>query len=210
MPWRTTRRCARSSRQPSDRAGAARLHRKIGLLHWEAGDRERARACFDVGPCDAWAGRRSGRTRAAALRRSGRLAFRAGDNANAIAWAERALAELAPGELARERAADGERAHETAATKRAGLQHAGRRAGAHGPAHRGGGADRAEHRAGRAARPAAGGLPRLHQPWRAAQLARPAAQHRDLPARAGGRTPGGRPCLPVAAAMPTSQWPTAR
>ena len=33
----------------ADRAGAARLHRKIGGLHWEAGDRERAGACFAAG-----------------------------------------------------------------------------------------------------------------------------------------------------------------
>ena len=32
-----------------DGAGAARLHRKIGGLHWEAGDRERASACFQAG-----------------------------------------------------------------------------------------------------------------------------------------------------------------
>ena len=32
-----------------DGAGAARLYRKIGGLHWETGDRERARACFAAG-----------------------------------------------------------------------------------------------------------------------------------------------------------------
>jgi adenylate cyclase len=32
----------------ADSTGAARLHRKIGLLHWEAGDREGARGCFDA------------------------------------------------------------------------------------------------------------------------------------------------------------------
>src|SRR5262249_60139412 len=32
-----------------DRAAGARLHRKIGGLHWEAGDRERAGACFAAG-----------------------------------------------------------------------------------------------------------------------------------------------------------------
>jgi tetratricopeptide (TPR) repeat protein len=77
-----------------DRAGAARLHRKIGGLHWEAGDRERAGACFASGlallgddgdPIE----------RAHLFQEMGRLAFRAGDNAAAIAWAERALAEAA-------------------------------------------------------------------------------------------------------------------
>ena len=32
-----------------DRTAAARLHRKIGALHWEAGDRERAAGCFAAG-----------------------------------------------------------------------------------------------------------------------------------------------------------------
>src|SRR5262249_35818584 len=32
-----------------DRAGAARIHRKIGGLHWDAGDRDRAGACFSSG-----------------------------------------------------------------------------------------------------------------------------------------------------------------
>jgi tetratricopeptide (TPR) repeat protein len=75
----------------TDRTGAARLHRKIGGLHWEVGDRERASACFasglelleeDDNPIE----------RAQLFQEIGRLAFRAGDNAGAIAWAERALA----------------------------------------------------------------------------------------------------------------------
>jgi adenylate cyclase len=32
-----------------DTACAGRLHRKIGGLHWEAGDRELAKACFAKG-----------------------------------------------------------------------------------------------------------------------------------------------------------------
>ena len=32
-----------------DRASAGRLYRKIGGLHWESGDRERATACFSAG-----------------------------------------------------------------------------------------------------------------------------------------------------------------
>jgi adenylate cyclase len=71
---------------------AARVLRKIGALHWDAGDRERAEACFTDGlarlgddgdPIE----------RAHLFQEMGRLAFRAGDNAAAIAWAERALAE---------------------------------------------------------------------------------------------------------------------
>ncbi len=52
-----------------------------------------------------------------------------------------------------------------------------------------------QRRPGRGARPAAGGLPRLHQPGRAVRDARSAAQHRDLPARAGDRAQGRRPRL---------------
>jgi adenylate cyclase len=75
-------------------AGTARLHRKIGGLYWEAGDRERAGACFAAGLA------RLGDDgdlieRAHLFQEMGRLAFRAGDNAGAIAWAERALAEAA-------------------------------------------------------------------------------------------------------------------
>ena len=83
----------------ADRAGSARLHRKIGALYWDAGDRERAAACFAAGL------ERLGEggdpvERAHLYQELGRLAFRAGDNAGAIAWAERALAEAASEEQA--------------------------------------------------------------------------------------------------------------
>jgi tetratricopeptide (TPR) repeat protein len=96
-----------------DRGGAARVLRKIGGLHWEAGDRERAAACFAAGleliredgdPIE----------RGHLFQEMGRLAFRAGDNAGAIAWAERALAEAGPEE---EAAAEPERACEAAAMR---------------------------------------------------------------------------------------------
>jgi adenylate cyclase len=100
-----------------DGAGAARLHRKVGALHWEAGDRERARACFDAG-LDCLGADGDPVERAQLYQELGRLAFRAGDNANAIARAERALAELERAELERaEEPSDSERARETAATK---------------------------------------------------------------------------------------------
>ena len=66
--------------------------------------------------------------RAQLFQEMGRLAFRAGDNAGAIAWAERALAEAAT--RPRRRRPD-ERARESRRDARAGLQHARRRAGAH-------------------------------------------------------------------------------
>jgi adenylate cyclase len=96
-----------------DRVGAARVHRKIGGLHWEAGDRERAGAGFKAGlallgddgdPIE----------RAHLFQEMGRLAFRAGDNAGAIAWAEMALKEAAHEE---ESATDPERTREAAAMR---------------------------------------------------------------------------------------------
>jgi adenylate cyclase len=77
-----------------DRVGAARIHRKIGGLHWEAGDRERAGACFASG-LEHLGAEGDSIERAQLFQELGRLAFRAGDNAGAIAWAERALAEAA-------------------------------------------------------------------------------------------------------------------
>jgi adenylate cyclase len=98
----------------ADGAGVARLQRKIGILHWEAGDRERARSCFDAGIA------RLGEDgdpieRAHLYQELGRLAFRAGDNAGAVAWAERALAEVSGAEAARP--CDGERVGDSAATE---------------------------------------------------------------------------------------------
>ena len=96
-----------------DRAGAARLHRKIGGLHWEAGDRERAGACFATG-LERLGDEGDPIERAHLFQEMGRLAFRAGDNAAAIEWAERALAE-ATSEA--ETAGDPERAREAAAMR---------------------------------------------------------------------------------------------
>jgi adenylate cyclase len=97
----------------ADRADAARLHRKIGGLHWEAGDRERASACFASG-LERLGEDGNPIERAQLFQEIGRLAFRAGDNAGAIAWAERALTEAAS---EKEMAADPERAREAAATR---------------------------------------------------------------------------------------------
>ncbi|MES1265430.1 MAG: hypothetical protein ABUU24_07230, partial [Variovorax sp.] len=71
----------------------ARALRKTGGLHWEAGDRERAGACFDAGL--AGLGEQGDPIeRAHLFQEMGRLAFRAGDSAAALALAERALGEL--------------------------------------------------------------------------------------------------------------------
>jgi adenylate cyclase len=96
-----------------DRAGAARVQRKIGGLHWEAGDRQRAGACFAAG-IEQLGDDGSPIERAQLYQEIGRLAFRAGDNAGAIAWAERALAEAAH---AGDCVADPERGREAAATQ---------------------------------------------------------------------------------------------
>jgi adenylate cyclase len=96
-----------------DRAQTARLHRKIGGLRWEAGDRERAGACFTAG-LDLLGDDGDPIERAHLFQEMGRLAFRAGDNARAIAWAERALAEAAHEE---EAATEPERAREAAAMR---------------------------------------------------------------------------------------------
>src|SRR6185503_5746376 len=96
-----------------DRAAGARLHRKIGGLHWEAGDRERAGACFTAG-LERLGSDGDPLERAHLFQEMGRLAFRAGDNAAAIAWAERALAGAA-GEA--EASADPARVREAAAVR---------------------------------------------------------------------------------------------
>ncbi len=96
----------------ADRASAARLHRKIGGLHWEGGDRERAGACFASG-LERLGEEGNPIERAQLFQEIGRLAFRGGDNAGAIAWAERALAEAAR----EEETADPERAREAAVTR---------------------------------------------------------------------------------------------
>jgi tetratricopeptide (TPR) repeat protein len=85
----------------------------MGGLHWDAGDRERARACFTSGL--EWLEEDgSPIERAELFQEIGRLAFRVGDNSGAIAWAERALAEAASIE---ETNTDPERAREAAATR---------------------------------------------------------------------------------------------
>lgn len=96
-----------------DRAATARLYRKIGGLNWEAGDRERARLCFESGlACLGQDG--NGIERAQLFQEFGRLAFRAGDHTAAIGWAKRALAEAALEEIP---PSDGESLREAAATR---------------------------------------------------------------------------------------------
>jgi adenylate cyclase len=97
----------------SDHAGSARLYRKLGGLHWEAGDRESAGACFARG-LERLGDNGNPIERAQLFQEVGRLAFRAGDNASAISWAERALAEAAAEQAV---TADQERARDMAAMR---------------------------------------------------------------------------------------------
>ena len=97
----------------SDLAGSARLYRKIGGLHWEAGDRRRAGGCFEAG-LERLGYNGHAVERAQLFQEIGRLAFRDGDNAGAIAWAERALAEASGEEGA---TGDDERARDIAVTR---------------------------------------------------------------------------------------------
>jgi adenylate cyclase len=103
----------KESERAGDRVAAARVQRKIGALHWEAGDRERAGACFATG-LELLGDDGDPIERAHLFQEMGRLAFRAGDNAGAIAWAERALAEATHEE---EAATGPERTREAAAMR---------------------------------------------------------------------------------------------
>lgn len=97
----------------ADRSVAARLHRKIGCLHWEGGDRERATACFTSG-LELLEEEGDPLERAQLFQELGRLTFRAGDNAGAIAWAERALTDIAREKNSED---EPERSREKAATQ---------------------------------------------------------------------------------------------
>ena len=78
--------------EQGDQVAQARLRRKIGELHWDAGERDRAHRCFEGGLA-LLEGAAGGAIELAHLYQAlGRLAFRSGDNDGAIAWAERALA----------------------------------------------------------------------------------------------------------------------
>ena len=202
---RAARRCAGALRGGARRSStAAGRRRRRGApppqdRRAALGERATASAPGPASPpaSTGWAKTGDPIERAQLYQEIGRLAFRAGDNAGAIAWAERALAEAAQGGRAavRRRARARDRGDAGA-----GLQHAGRGAGAHGPASRRRWSRIEQSIAlAEAPRSAAGDLPRLHEPRRALELARPAAQHRDLPARARGRAEGRRSRLPVAA-----------
>jgi len=98
-----------SSEEAGRCRAAARIDRKVGCLLWDAGDREGARTRFASGLSRLCGDDRE--ERAQLFQQMGLLAFRTGDNANAIEWARKALAE---GRLDDARGADAEFAKEIA------------------------------------------------------------------------------------------------
>jgi adenylate cyclase len=76
----------------AERSAQARLCRRIGALHWDAGERERGLASFQEGLALLDAASEP-IERAHLYQEMGRLAFRSGDNRGAVEWAERALGE---------------------------------------------------------------------------------------------------------------------
>ena len=82
------------ARALAERGREARLQRKLAGLHWDAGARERSRACLDAGLA-LLVGEEAGCAIESAhlLQELGRHAFRTGDNEAAVRWAERALAD---------------------------------------------------------------------------------------------------------------------
>lgn len=82
----------REAEQACDRTVQARIFRKMGGLHWDAGNRDRALACFEAGLA-ILEGDALDIELAHLYQEMGRLAFRSGDNRGAADWAKRALAQ---------------------------------------------------------------------------------------------------------------------
>ena len=76
-------------RATADAPAQARILRKMGALHWDAGARARALRCFEAGLALLGADREHIEL-AHLYQEMGRLAFRSGDNQRAIEWAEQA------------------------------------------------------------------------------------------------------------------------
>ena len=99
-------------REEGEVPGQARVQRKMGALYWGAGDRPRARECFEAGLA-LLADHPEDIEGAHLCQEMGRLAFRSGDNQLAIEWAERAIAHA--GRLAAEPSSGAEARAEAAA-----------------------------------------------------------------------------------------------
>jgi adenylate cyclase len=77
-------------RAAGDAPSQARIHRKMGGLHWDAGARTRAVQCFEAGLALLGSDREH-IEQAHLYQEMGRLAFRSGDSQRAVEWAEQAL-----------------------------------------------------------------------------------------------------------------------
>ena len=76
-------------RAAGDAAAQARIVRKMGGLHWDAGARSRALQCFEAGLA-LLGDDREHIEQAHLYQEMGRLAFRSGDSQRAVEWAEQA------------------------------------------------------------------------------------------------------------------------
>jgi adenylate cyclase len=76
-------------RAAGDARGRARILRKMGGLHWDAGERARALQCFEAG-LGLLEHHSEHIERAHLYQEMGRLAFRSGDSQRAVEWAEQA------------------------------------------------------------------------------------------------------------------------
>ncbi|HKX01656.1 MAG TPA: AAA family ATPase, partial [Methylomirabilota bacterium] len=76
-------------RAAGDAAAQARILRKMGGLHWDAGARARALECFEAGLA-LLGDRREHIEQAHLYQEMGRQAFRSGDSQRAVEWAEQA------------------------------------------------------------------------------------------------------------------------
>ena len=76
-------------RAAGDAPAQARILRKMGSLHWDAGGRARALQCFEAGLALLGTDREH-IERAHLYQEMGRLAFRSGDSQRAVEWAEQA------------------------------------------------------------------------------------------------------------------------
>ncbi len=182
-------------RAAGDAPAHARILRKMGGLHWDAGARARALQCFEAG-LGLLADDREHIEQAHLYQEMGRLAFRSGDSQRAVEWAE---AGAAPRRAARRRPrARRGRTRGSGGRRRAEPQHARRRFGPPGPDGGGGRAHRAQRDPRPRGRALAGRLSRARQPERALQHARSGPGDRDLRGRPRDGQEDRRPGLPVA------------
>ena len=167
--WSTTgpERGPRRGRESIERA---RVSRKMGALHWQAGDRGQAMTCYRwaLQTCEGSAAHLE---TAQLYQELGWAAFRSGDNHHAVEWAERAL-ESARLALAEDSAVNLRRTEGRDGGDRACDQHHRRGARAVGRPGRGSRADRGERRQ-RANWTTRRRLPRLCQSGRALQHGEP-------------------------------------